>query len=112
MDPITFELSIMSALGILIVAIPVILGLLKLIQILRASPEDQIKQEIKNLNTEIEQIKKDIETIEVSMSNVAKIGIEHDNFKSQVDDLKLAIFRLQDKMEKMTDLIIKLVTKD
>lgn len=112
MDPITFELSLMSAFGILIVAVPVMLGLLKLIQVLRTNPEDKIKQEIKNINTDIEQIKKDIEIIEISMSSVAKIGIEHENFKTQLDDLKQTILRLQDKMEKMTDLIIKLVTKD
>ncbi len=112
MDPIIIDISLMSALGILVIVIPVILGLLKFYQVYRSNPHDKLRQEIKDIHTDIESIKKEIATIETSMSSVSKIGIEHDSFKVQVDDLKLAILRLQDKMEKMTDLIIKLVTKD
>jgi len=108
-DPITFELTIGNAIALLIIAIPAIVALYHLIKIWRS---DKIKTQMDDLKAEVSMIKSDLESYVKTVNTIHQSSIHNEISRSQVADLRIAIGKLQDKMEKITDLIITMASKD
>ena len=111
------EISIWTALGYGIASIPAVLGFLKIVQMVTDKGTTEtpttktLKDNLEKANNDIIVLSKDITEIQLRLAE-AKTDVEIKNLQVQMTDFKNALTRLQDKVERVTELTIKVMSKD
>ena len=114
------EIGITTAIGLGIASIPPVLGIIKLVSMVieKKSPDDDssathktLTDNLEKASEDIKELSKDITEIHLRMAE-AKTDIEIKNLQDQMQDLKNSLNKLQDKVERVTELTIKIMSKD
>lgn len=111
------EISIWTAIGFGIASIPAVLGFLKIVQMVTNKDSSEtptnitLKDNLEKANNDIMVLSKDITEIQLRLAE-AKTDVEVKNLQIQMTDFKNALTRLQDKVERVTELTIKIMSKD
>ena len=115
------EIGLATAIGLGIASIPPVLGIIKLVSMVldNKSPKDSatdnsvqtLSDNLEKANDDIKELSKDITEIHLRMAE-AKTDVEIKNLQNQMQDLKVSLTRLQDKVERVAELTINILSKD
>jgi peptidoglycan hydrolase CwlO-like protein len=74
--------------------------------------EDKIKQVQQDFSSMKKDVDKLTETVDEIKVETAKMNITEENMKSHMNDFKSSLNRLNDKLEKVTEIVIQILSKD
>ena len=106
MEPISFSITWAGSVTILGSVVAIVVGVLAILKSFKR-PEKP-----KDYTTQIEKMEEEIHTLQNQITEIqtnlnGKIEIQVESLNNQISDIKTTLGRFQDKLERLTDLIIK-----